>query len=282
LVTPFNEHGSVDVSGLESLVDFQIANQVDYLVVMGTTAESVTLNLEEKELVKETVIRVVNGRLPLVLGIGGNDTAAVVAALHTTDLSDFTAVLSVSPYYNKPSQEGLYQHFKAVAQAASKPLVLYNVPARTGQNMAVDTILRLANDFDNIVAVKEASGDLGQALRLIQRKPAHFKVISGEDMLALPMTLAGGAGVISVIAQGLPADFSQLIRDALDGQPSKAFERYYKLMGSIDLIFEEGNPAGIKAMLAYLGICRSDVRLPLVAASPELSSKIKAFMDNYS
>ncbi|WP_298367208.1 4-hydroxy-tetrahydrodipicolinate synthase [uncultured Lutibacter sp.] len=281
LVTPFNRDKSVDVAGLERLVNFQINNGVNYLVVLGTTAEAATLTAEEKELVKSVIIKTNKGRLPLVLGIGGNNTMNVVAEIQNTDLSNFAAILSVSPYYNKPNQEGLYQHFKAVAQATEKPIILYNVPGRTGQNVTPATIVRLANDFENVVAVKEAAGNLVQAMSIIQNKPKDFMVISGDDMIALPMTLAGGSGVISVIGQGLPKDFSHLIQLGLEGKNSEAFELHYKIANSIDYIFEEGNPVGIKAMLEKLNICSSEVRLPLVKATEQLQKKINSFIDNY-
>ena len=281
LVTPFNSDKSVDFDGLGRLVNFQIENGINYLVVMGTTAEAVTLSTEEKELVKQKIININNGRLPLVLGIGGNNTANVVAEIQSADLENFDAVLSVSPYYNKPSQEGIYQHFKAIAEVSPKPIIVYNVPGRTGSNIAADTVVRLANDFENIVAVKEAAGCMAQAMKIIQHAPKDFRVISGDDMIALPMTLAGGAGVISVIGQGLPKDFAQLIKFGLNGENSKAFELQYKLMDSIDLIFEEGNPVGIKALLNKVGICGFDVRLPLVEATSQLRQKINSFIDNY-
>lgn len=281
LVTPFNDDKSVDVAGLEKLVNFQIDNGINYLVVLGTTAESATLTSEEKELVKATIIKANNGRLPVVLGIGGNNTASVVAEIKNTDLSNYDAVLSVSPYYNKPSQEGIYQHFKAVAQASEKPIIIYNVPSRTGSNIEPATVVRLANDFENIVAVKEAAGSIVQAMQIIKNAPKDFMVISGDDMIALPMTLAGGAGVISVIGQGLPKDFSELIKLGLEGKTKKAFELQYKICDSIDYIFEEGNPVGIKVMLKKLNICTENVRLPLVEATPQLQEKINSFIDNY-
>ncbi|NLP58204.1 4-hydroxy-tetrahydrodipicolinate synthase [Lutibacter sp. B1] len=281
LVTPFNEDKSVDFEGLERLVNFQIENGINYLVVLGTTGEPATLTAEEKEQVKNTIIKVNNGRLPLVLGIGGNNTAAVVNEVQTTDLSAFTAILSVSPYYNKPSQEGIYQHFKAIAEASSKPIIIYNVPGRTGKNIEATTVIRLANDFKNIVAVKEAAGDIVQAMRLIQHKPKDFMVISGDDMIALPMVLAGGAGVISVIGQGLPKDFSEMIQQGLSGNVNEAYKLHYKVMDSIDYIFEEGNPAGIKALLSKINICSLNVRLPLVKASDLLQQKINKYIDIY-
>ena len=281
LVTPFNEDKSVDFDGLKRLVNYQIDNGINYLVVLGTTGEPATLTLEEKELVIATIIEANNGKLPLVLGVGGNNTMAVVEEIKSANLSAFTAVLSVSPYYNKPTQEGIYQHFKAIAEASSKPIILYNVPSRTGVNVLPNTVIRLANKFKNIVAVKEAAGDIVQAMRLIKNKPKDFLVISGDDMIALPMVLCGGAGVISVIGQGLPKDFSQMIQYGLKGDVLKANELHYKAMNSIDYIFEEGNPAGIKALLEKRNICSENVRLPLVKASYDLQQKLNTFVDNY-
>ena len=281
LVTPFNEDKSVDFEGLARLVNYQIDNGVNYLVVLGTTGEPATLSAEEKEQVKATIIKENNGRLPLVLGIGGNNTMAVAAEIKTTDLTAFSAILSVSPYYNKPTQEGIYLHFKAISEASSKPIIVYNVPGRTGKNMDASTILRLANDFKNIVAVKEAAGDIVQAMRIIKHKPAGFMVISGDDMIALPMVLAGGAGVISVIGQGLPKDFSQMIQFGLQKNVIEANKLQYKIMDSIDYIFEECNPSGIKALLQKKAICSSNVRLPLVKATEKLEQKLTNFIDNY-
>lgn len=281
LVTPFNQDKSLDLEGLKRLVNFQIDNGVNYLVVLGTTGEPATLTTEEKEQVKKTVIEANNGRLPLVIGIGGNNTMAVVNEIKSTDLSAFCAILSVSPYYNKPTQEGIYQHFKAISEASPLPIIVYNVPGRTGRNFEPKTVLRLAKDFKNIVAVKEAAGDMVQALRLIQQKPKDFMVISGDDMIALPMTLAGGAGVISVIGQGLPKDFSEMIQEGLKGNVEKANALQYKVMDSIDYIFEECNPSGIKALLNSVNICSQYVRLPLVEASDDLQQKINNFVANY-
>lgn len=281
LVTPFNEDKSVDYEGLKRLVNFQIDNGINYLVVLGTTGEPATLTSEEKEQVKATIIKANNGRLPLVIGIGGNNTMAVVNEVRTTDLSAYAAILSVSPYYNKPTQEGIYQHFKAISEASPLPIIVYNVPGRTAKNVEANTVIRLANDFKNIVAVKEAAGDIVQAMRLIQHKSKDFMVISGDDMIALPMVLAGGAGVISVIGQGLPKDFSEMIQQGLKGNVANANALHYKVMDSIDYIFEEGNPAGIKALLKSLGICSENVRLPLVNASYDLQQKITNFAANY-
>jgi 4-hydroxy-tetrahydrodipicolinate synthase len=281
LVTPFKSDKSVDFEGLKRLVNYQIDNGIDYLVVLGTTGEPATLTKEEKEQVKATIIEVNNGRLPIVLGVGGNNTMAVVEELKTTDLSNYCAVLSVCPYYNKPTQEGIYQHFKAISEASPKPIILYNVPGRTGLNVQPITVVRLANDFKNIIAIKEAAGDIVQAQRLIQNKPKDFLVISGDDMIALSMVLAGGAGVISVIGQGLPKDFSKMIQFGLKNQVNDANILFYKMLDSIDYIFEEGNPAGIKALLQKFSICSENVRLPLVNASQNLHQKLTNFIDNY-
>ncbi len=280
LVTPFNEDKSIDFDGLERLVNYQIDNGINYLVVLGTTGEPATLTKEEKEAIKTKVIEINNGRLPIVLGIGGNNTAAVAEEIKSTDLSHFDGILSVSPYYNKPTQEGIYQHFKVIAQATDKPVILYNVPKRTSSNISTKVIVRLANDFENIVAVKEAKGDMVQAMKIIQNVPKDFLVISGDDMIALPMTLAGGAGVISVIGGGIPKEFSTMIQYGLEEKTKEAYKLYYKIADSIDLIFAEGNPAGIKSILQKLKICSDEVRLPLVKVSEKLQTKISDFIDN--
>ncbi|WP_300979237.1 4-hydroxy-tetrahydrodipicolinate synthase [Flavobacterium sp.] len=281
LITPFKSDFSVDVEALKSIVNFSVENGIEYLVVMGTTAENATLSAEEKELVIETVVAVNNGRLPLVLGVGGNNTTQVVNELKTRDFSAFDAILSVSPYYNKPTQEGIYQHFKAVAEASPIPVVLYNVPGRTSSNMLPLTVIRLAKDFSNIVGIKEAAGDLVQAMKIIQHKPKDFLVISGDDMIALPMVLAGGAGVISVIGQGFPKEFSEMIRLGLNKKVDAAFEIQYKIADSIDMIFEQGNPAGIKEVFKALGIAENVVRLPLVSVDESLSERIQKFVKNF-
>ena len=281
LVTPFKSDFSVDNEALKNIVNFSIENGIEYLVVMGTTAENATLSAEEKELVINTVVEVNNGRLPLVLGVGGNNTLQVVNELKTRDFSAFDAILSVSPYYNKPTQEGIYQHFKAIAEASPIPVVLYNVPGRTSSNMLPSTVLRLANDFSNIVGIKEAAGDLVQAMKIIQHKPKDFLVISGDDMIALPMVLAGGAGVISVIGQGFPKEFSEMIRLGLNKKVDAAFEIQYKIADSIDMIFEQGNPAGIKEIFKTLKIAENVVRLPLVPVDEALSERIQQFVKNF-
>jgi dihydrodipicolinate synthase len=274
LVTPFNEDMSVDVAALERIVEHSVQGGVEYLVVLGTTAESATLSKSEKQLVVDVVVRANAGRLPLVLGIGGNNTMALVEELKTTDLSDFDAVLSVSPYYNKPTQEGIFCHFKALAGASPKPIILYNVPSRTGSNMLPETTLRLAHEVPNIVAIKEACGDMAQIDKIIQNKPEGFMVISGDDITALPTVLAGGAGVISVLGQGLPAQLSNMIRLGLSGDSEEAYEIHNSLSPLMNQIFEEGNPAGIKSVFENLGLASATVRLPLVEASATLKNKI--------
>ena len=278
LVTPFKKDLTVDVEALKRIVNYQIDNQIEYLVVLGTTAENVTLNAEEKELVIKTVIEVNANRIPMVLGVGGSNTAQVVKELQTRDLSAFVAVLSVSPYYNKPTQEGIYQHFKEISEASPKPIILYNVPARTGSNMLPSTVIRLANDFKNIVAIKEAAGDMVQAMQLIQNKPKDFLVISGDDMIALPIVLAGGSGVISVIGEGIPKQFSEMIRLGLKSKVQEAYEIHYRVANGIDLIFEQGNPAGIKEIFRYLGLSENTVRLPLVNVDANLAARMEKFM----
>lgn len=280
LITPFKEDFSIDIDALKRIINFSIDGGVEYLVVLGTTAENATLSQEEKELIIQTVIDVNAGRLPLVLGVGGNNTLKVVEELKTRDLSDFVAILSVSPYYNKPTQEGIYQHFKAVSEASPIPVVLYNVPGRTASNMLPATVIRLANDFENIVAIKEAAGDMVQAMQLLKNKPRDFLVISGDDMIALPIVLAGGAGVISVIGQGFPKEFSEMIRLGLNRKVDEAYKSQYLLSDCIDMIFEQGNPAGIKEVFKILGISENVVRLPLVTVDESLANRLSVFVKN--
>lgn len=282
LVTPFKKDLSVDVEALKAIVNFQIDNGIDYLVVLGTTAESATLSKDEKELVIQTVVQTNKGRLPLVLGVGGNNTQEVVAELQSRDFSDFTAVLSVSPYYNKPTQEGIYQHFKVVAEASPVPVILYNVPGRTASNMLPSTVIRLAQDFKNIVAIKEAAGDIVQAMKLIQNTPKDFLVISGDDMVTLPMILAGGAGVISVIGEGFPKQFSEMVHLGLNRKVDEAYQLHYLLAEAIDMIFEQGNPAGIKEVFKTLGLSENTVRLPLVNVDENLANRLKDFTNKIS
>ena len=278
LVTPFKKDFSVDVAALKRIVNYVIDGGVEYLVVLGTTAESATLTADEKELVIRTVKEANNGRLPLVLGVGGNNTMKVVEELKTRDFSGFSAVLSVSPYYNKPTQEGIYQHFEMVAEASPLPVILYNVPGRTASNMLPSTVIRLANDFKNVIAIKEAAGDIVQAMKLLQDKPKDFLVISGDDMITLPMVLAGGAGVISVIGEGFPKEFSEMVRLGLQRKVDEAYKLHYLLADSIDMIFEQGNPGGIKEVFKSLGLSENTVRLPLVNVNEDLANRLDAFV----
>ncbi|AJH16083.1 4-hydroxy-tetrahydrodipicolinate synthase [Myroides profundi] len=276
LVTPFNSDFSVDVVALQNLVEFTIERGVEYLVVLGTTGESATLSKEEKQLVKRTVIKANKKRLPLVLGVGGNNTHAVLEELTQENLEGFDAILSVSPYYNKPTQEGIYQHFKMIAEKSPLPIILYNVPGRTGSNMAVGTVVRLANEFKNIIGIKEAAGSMVQGMELIRQSTRKdFLVISGDDAIALPLVLAGGAGVISVIGQGVPQKFTDMIRLGLKGDIKEAFKLQYELMPIIDMIFEQGNPAGIKEILKLEGVMQNTLRLPLVNVDTDLASRIE-------
>jgi 4-hydroxy-tetrahydrodipicolinate synthase len=281
LVTPFKDDLTVDVDALIKLVNFNINNGTDYLVINGTTAESATISIEEKEEIIAIIVKENNKRLPLVLGVGGNNTLEVVKELQARDFSGIDGILSVVPYYSKPTQEGFYQHYKALAEATDLPIILYNVPGRTAKNMEPATTLRLANDFENIVAVKEAGNNQQQYNTLLKDKPADFLIISGDDDLALGVTLAGGSGVISVIGQAFPKEFSTMIHHGLQGNNKEGYEIHFKMMDVIDFIFEENNPAGIKTVLQELGICSNNVRLPLVKASDALALKIANYVTNF-
>jgi 4-hydroxy-tetrahydrodipicolinate synthase len=281
LVTPFKDDLTVDVDALIKLVNFNVNNGTDYLVINGTTAESATISIEEKEEIIAIIVKENNKRLPLVLGVGGNNTLEVVKELQARDFSGIDGILSVVPYYSKPTQEGFYQHYKALAEATDLPIILYNVPGRTAKNMEPATTLRLANDFENIVAVKEAGNNQQQYNTLLKDKPADFLIISGDDDLALGVTLAGGSGVISVIGQAFPKEFSTMIHHGLQGNNKEGYEIHFKMMDVIDFIFEENNPAGIKTVLQELGICSNNVRLPLVKASDALALKIANYVTNF-
>ncbi len=278
LITPFKSDNSIDHKALADIVNFNIENGTNYLVISGTTGESVTITKKEKKEIIDTIHKANNSRVPMILGIGGNNTADVIEEIHTTDLSYIDAILSVSPYYSKPTQEGIYQHFKAIADISPIPIILYNVPGRTSSNMLPATTLRLANDFKNIIAVKEAGNNVSQYLQLLKHKPKDFLIISGDDDLALTVVLAGGAGVISVIGQGFPKQFSRMIQLGLEGKAKEAYELHFKLMDVTSAIFEENNPAGIKGVLNALKLCEDTVRLPLVPATDALKSKIKTMI----
>ena len=281
IVTPFNKNGKVDVNALTKIVKHLHEGQVDYIVVLGTTGESVTLTVEEKQLVISTVIKVNNNKLPLVLGIGGNNTSEVIDQIKKTNLSPFEAILSVAPYYNKPNQEGYYLHYKAISKATNKDIILYNVPGRTGSNVTWETQVRIAKDFKNIVATKEASGNIEQIMKVIKHKPDDFMVISGDDNLTLPIIAAGGIGVISVVAQAFPKEYSQMVRFCLKGDFIKAKNIHYKIMDITDQLFLDGNPGGIKFALSLLKKCDSYVRLPLSEPNKKVKDELKRLVKNY-
>ncbi|MCT4580924.1 MAG: 4-hydroxy-tetrahydrodipicolinate synthase [Flavobacteriales bacterium] len=280
LVTPFQDNGSVDFVGLQKLVEHQIANEVDYLVVQGTTGEVATLTPEEKQAVLDFVIEINNKRLPVVLGVGGNNTAVIVKTLEELNTKNIDGILSVSPYYNKPSQEGIYQHYKAVANATDLPIILYNVPGRTMSNMLPETTIRLANDFTNIIAIKEASGNLEQVMDIIQRKPEDFLVISGDDALTLPMLASGGDGLISVVSNAFPKRTADLVHTGLKGDFEQARQKHYELFDIINALFQDGNPGGVKFALTLLNICKNNVRLPLVPVNKKTEEKLYQLIAN--
>ena len=264
LITPFKENGSVDYDSLLRLVEYQVQNGIDFLCVLGTTAETPTLTAEEKRKIKSLVIERVNGRVPILLGVGSNCTQTVIDTIKNDDMTGVDALLIAVPYYNKPSQEGIYQHYKAIAQSTKLPIVLYNVPGRTGVNMTAATTLRLAHDFDNIVAIKEASGDISQMDEIIKKKPENFDVISGDDGITFPLITLGAVGVISVIGNAFPREFSRMTRLALAGDYSSALTIHHQFTELFKLLFVDGNPAGVKAMLSMMGMIENKLRLPLV------------------
>ncbi len=281
IVTPFKKDGSIDFNALKKLVNHLVNGKVEYLVVMGTTGESVTLSKEEKQKVIDCVVKENKKRVPLVLGVGGNDTAEVAKQISKVDLKAFSAILSVSPYYNKPSQEGIYQHYKVISKASKLPIILYNVPGRTSSNIAWDTTIRLAKDFKNIIAIKEASGSIEQCMRIINNRPKNFLVISGDDNLTLPIIASGGDGVISVVANAFPKDFSDMVRAAIEDDMAKARKLHYKLMDITDQLFADGNPGGIKYALSLLKVCDTYVRLPLVEPNDKVKQKLKDLIKKY-
>ncbi|MBQ0050169.1 MAG: 4-hydroxy-tetrahydrodipicolinate synthase [Bacteroidales bacterium] len=274
LITPFTETGDIDYDALIRLLEFQITHGADFICLLGTTAETPTLTQEEKAKIRQIVVSRVSGRVPLLMGCGGNCTSAVIRELQTTDLTGIDGILSVCPMYNKPSQEGLYQHFRAIAQASPVPVVLYNVPGRTGVNMTAETTLRLANDCTNVVAIKEASGNITQMDDIIKNKPAHFDVISGDDGITFPLITLGAVGVISVIGNALPAEFSRMVRLALRGEYDPALKIHHKFTELFKLLFVDGNPAGVKAMLHSMGVIENQLRLPLVPTTLNTMEKI--------
>lgn len=276
LVTPFNADGTVDYDGLKRLINHLINGKVEYLVSLGTTGEASTLNIDEKKKIWEFTVEVNNGRLPLIAGIGGNDTAEVINSIRTFEISGYDAVLSASPYYNKPTQEGIYQHYKAISESSHLPVLLYNVPGRTASNVSPETTCRLASDCKNIIGTKEASGSFDQFNQIMRDKPTDFMLISGDDPVAMPMIALGAVGVISVIGNALPRQLSDMIRLSLNADFKAASPAHLNLIEFTRLMFAEGNPAGVKAALKHLNICDDHVRLPLVKVSDELSRKIIA------
>ncbi|MDU1904018.1 MAG: 4-hydroxy-tetrahydrodipicolinate synthase [Dysgonomonas sp.] len=279
LITPFKDDESVDYDALNRLVDYQIQNNTDYLVVLGTTAETPTLTEDEKKKIVSFVINRVNGRIPIVLGVGGNNTKAIVNQLKEDNFDGIDAILSVVPYYNKPSQEGIYQHYKAIVEATKLPVILYNVPGRTGVNMTAETTLRIANEFSNVVAIKEASGDMTQMDEIIKRKPEDFDVISGDDGITFPLITLGAIGVISVIGNAFPKEFSRMTRLALAGDYQNALTIHHSFSELFNLLFVDGNPAGVKCMLHMMGYIENRLRLPLVPTRITTFEKIRLVLN---
>lgn len=281
LITPFKADKSIDLKALATLIDYQIINGADYIVVLGTTAETPTLTSDERREVREFVTSRVNGRVPLVLGLGGNSTTAVVEEINKTDLSEFSAILSVTPYYNKPSQEGLFQHYKMISEASPRPVILYNVPGRTGVNMTAETTLRIASSCENVIAIKEASGNMSQMDEIIKRKPADFMVISGDDGITFPLITLGAVGVISVIGNAFPNEFSRMVRLALDGRYEQALQIHHRFTELFNLLFVDGNPAGVKCVLNAMGFIENELRLPLVPTRITTNDKIRQVLDSF-
>ncbi len=282
IVTPFHREGSIDFKSLEKLIEYQIQGGVDYIVFMGTTGESVTLNADEKNAVLNSGLEFVNERVPVVIGIGGNNTRQVLADIKNTEFNGIAAILSVSPYYNKPQPKGIFNHYKAVAGDSPVPVIMYNVPGRTGSNIDAETTLRIAHEIPNVIAVKEASGDLAQCSRIIKGKPEGFLVISGEDALTLPFMAIGGDGVISVIANAFPAEFSQMVRHCLSNNYKSAREIHFKLFDIIEAIYADGSPSGVKALLEMKGLAKNNLRLPLVKINKGLFNHLSALNEAFN
>ena len=280
MVTPFHPDGTIDFESIPRVVEHIVSGQADYLVVLGTTAEVACLSANEKRQVVQAIVSANQNRLTLVIGIGGNNTAQLVAEIQATDLSAFGALLSVSPYYNKPTQEGIYHHFAELAKASPLPIIVYNVPSRTGSSVEASTFIRLAQDFENIIAIKEASGSMLQAQEIIKDAPSHIQIISGDDALTLPMLLAGAVGTISVLGNAMPIPLTKMFEYVEAGNLKKAYQLHYELLDMIQLLFEEGNPTGIKALMEILKICSSQVRLPLVSATSSLNARIEKVLEH--
>jgi 4-hydroxy-tetrahydrodipicolinate synthase len=278
LVTPFQQNGAVDFRSLERLMDFVVKGGVEYLVVLGTTGETPVLSKEEKEEIIRFVFHKNENRVPVVIGVGGNHTAAVVQELETLPIENAAAILSASPYYNKPSQEGIFQHYKSIADATTKPIILYNVPGRTGSNISAATTIRLANEIGNINGIKEASGNMGQCMQLLRDKPQDFMVVSGDDNLAMAQIACGMDGVISVAANCFPKDFSSMIRSSLAGDFVGAKALNDRMLQGYDLLFAENNPAGVKAFLTELGLIENNLRLPLTPLSTSIHNLVRTYL----
>lgn len=281
IVTPFNKDNTVDYKSLGKVVDHIIKGGVDYVVVLGTTGESVTLSTEEKESVIAHVIETVEAKVPIILGLGGNNTQEILNSLKVSNFNHIDAILSVSPYYNKPNQRGIYQHYKAISEASPIPIILYNVPGRTNSNITADTTLKLAQDFNNIIGIKEASGNIEQCMKIIKYKPKDFLVISGDDMTTLPLIASGADGVISVVANAFPKDFSEMVRQIIAGNVLEAQKLHYKLSDIIEQLFADGNPAGVKAVLEMMNLCSSQVRLPLVRVNKATQNTLLELVQMY-
>jgi 4-hydroxy-tetrahydrodipicolinate synthase len=281
IVTPFNESGNIDFGSLEQLLEHVIGNGVNYIVALGTTGESVTLSRDEKFAVINFVTDIVDRRIPVVLGMGGNNTQDIINTIKATSFDSISALLSVSPYYNKPQQQGIFNHYKAIAAASPVPIILYNVPGRTSSNITSETTLKLAHELKNIIGIKEASGNLLQCMEIIKNKPAGFLVISGDDALTLPLISMGGDGVISVVANAFPKEFSEMTSLALKGSISDAKAIHYGLLDIINTLFMDGNPSGIKSALEILGICKSKVRLPLVNVNKSTRDTLDKLIGSY-
>ncbi|MFI3328203.1 MAG: 4-hydroxy-tetrahydrodipicolinate synthase [Rikenellaceae bacterium] len=275
MVTPFTTEGKVDYTALARMIDYVIDGGVDYIVALGTTAETPTLYIQERAVIAMFITNHIAGRVPLVMGVGGNSTSEVLDQLREFDLRGVDAILSVTPYYNKPSQEGLYQHFKVVSENSPLPIILYNIAGRTGVNMSVETTLRIARDFDNVIGVKEASGDIDQIQSVIDNRPEGFLVLAGDDGIAVDIMRRGGDGVISVAANPFPTKFMRCINLAKEGKYSEAEELYVEMAESVDALFAEGNPTGVKSALSVMGLIEDKMRLPLVSGTPELKAKFK-------
>ena len=280
IVTPFKNDSSIDFADMGHIVNYLVEGGVNYIVAMGTTGEAPTLTKDEKQAILTYVTESVNNRVPVVAGIGGNNTQEIINCIRELDLTGIDGILSVAPYYNKPGQRGLFQHFKAIATCSPLPVIIYNVPGRTCSNISSETTLELAHECENIIGIKEASGDMAQIMRIIKGKPENFLVISGDDMLTIPVIASGGSGVISVLANAWPAECSEMVNNALKNNFKQAREIHFKFLEVIELLFAEGNPSGIKAFMSIKNLCKNNLRLPLVPVSKNIMARIQNAADN--